>query len=105
MRGNCSVSVKPRFDETIHAPTRLRVCALLRVTGAVEFNTIATTLELSEAALSKTIRNLAELGYVLTVKQSSPARADARRTTSVALTLRGRAAIDGHLAALHELSQ
>ncbi len=105
MRGNCSVSVKPRFDDAIHAPTRLRVCALLRVTGVAEFNTIATTLELSEAALSKTIRNLAELGYVLTVKQASPARADARRTTSVALTLRGRAAIDGHLAALRELSQ
>ena len=98
------MSVKSRFDEAIHAPTRLRVCALLRVTGAAEFNTIATTLELSEAVLSKTIRNLTELEYVLTVKQASPARADARRTTSVALTLRGRAAIDGHLAALRELA-
>lgn len=98
------MSVEPRFDEAIHAPTRLRLCALLRVTGAAEFNTIATALELTEATLSKTIRNLAELGYLLTVKQASPARADARRTTTVTLTRRGRAAIDGHLAALRALS-
>ncbi len=102
--GNCSVAADPRFDEAIHAPTRLRLCALLRATGTAEFTTIAATLELSEATLSKTIRNLIELEYVATVKEASPARADARRTTSVALTRRGRAAIDGHLAALRELS-
>lgn len=98
------MSADARFDESIHAPTRLRLCALLKATGAAEFATIAATLELSEATLSKTIHNLVELDYVVTVKQASSARADARRTTSVALTRRGRAAIDGHLAALRALA-
>ncbi|MFC5928628.1 transcriptional regulator [Cryobacterium melibiosiphilum] len=93
-----------RFDEAIHAPTRLRLCALLRATGAAQFSTVAASLQLSEVTLSKTIRNLADLGYVQTSKQASPDRADARRTTTVALTPHGKAAIDGHLAALRELA-
>ena len=58
------MSVDARFDESIHAPTRLRLCALLLATGTAEFSSIASLLELSEATLSKTIRNLADLGYV-----------------------------------------
>lgn len=85
-------------------PTRLRLCALLRARGAAEFGALTAMLELSEATLSKTVRNLAELGYVSSTKQASPDRADARRTTTVALTLRGRAATDGHLAALRALA-
>ncbi|WP_241979789.1 winged helix DNA-binding protein [Cryobacterium glaciale] len=82
----------------------MRPCALLRATGVAEFTAIAAILELSEATPSKTIRNLIELDYVVTVKQASPARADARRTTTAALTPRGHTAIGGHLAALRELS-
>ena len=98
------MSVDARFDESIHAPTRLRLCALLLATGTAEFSSIASLLELSEATLSKTIRNLADLGYVRTSKQASAARDDARRTTTVALTPRGSAATDGHLAALREIA-
>ncbi len=95
---------EPRFDEAIHAPTRLRVCAMLRPLDEADFGAIARTLELSEANLSKTVRNLVELGYVATTKQSSPQRADARQTTTVKLTSRGRAAFDGHLAALRAMA-
>lgn len=98
------MSAEAHFDEAIHAPTRLRLCALLRATGTAEFSAIAGMLNLSEATLSKTIRNLADLGYIQTSKQASAARDDARRTTTVALTPRGRAAIDGHLAALREIA-
>lgn len=95
----------PRFDEAIHAPTRLRLCALLRASGTAEFGALTAILDVSEATLSKTVRNLTELGYVVSTKQASPQRADARRTTTVALTPRGMAAIDGHLAALRALAR
>lgn len=93
----------PRFDETIHAPTRLRLCALLRPLDGAEFSTIASALDLSEATLSKTIRNLAELGHVRVRKGPSADRNDARRVTAVELTPQGRRAFDGHLAALRAL--
>ncbi|MFB2580946.1 transcriptional regulator [Herbiconiux sp. P15] len=94
----------PRFDESIHAPTRLRLCALLRPVDHIDFSVLATTLGLSDANLSKTVRALAELGYLATTKEPSTSRHDARRTTRVALTPAGRSAIDGHLAALHDLA-
>lgn len=98
------MAAEPRFDEAIHAPTRLRLCALLRAVASMEYSAIAKTLDLSEATLSKTIRNLVEIGYLTTAKQASPERGDHRLTTTVALTFAGRAAIDGHLAALRQLA-
>lgn len=96
--------VEPRFDEAIHAPTRLRLCAMLRPLADADFAAIAATLELSEANLSKTVRNLVEIGYLSTSKQASPLRPDARQTTTVKLTAQGRRAIDGHLAALRAMA-
>jgi DNA-binding MarR family transcriptional regulator len=98
------VSAEARFDEAIHAPTRLRLCALLRPLDHADFAVLATSLAISEATLSKTIRNLADLGYVSTSKQASADRADARRTTTVSLTAAGRRAFDGHVAALRALT-
>ena len=95
---------EPLFDEAIHAPTRLRLCAMLRPLDSADFGALAETLEVSDANLSKTIRNLADLGYLTVAKRPSPERGDARRVTSVSLTPRGRAALDGHLAALRELA-
>ncbi|WP_420112095.1 transcriptional regulator [Pseudactinotalea sp.] len=95
---------EPNFDEAIHAPTRLRLCAMLRPLDRADFATIAASLDLSEATLSKTIRNLSDLGYVSTSKQASEGRSDARRTTTVQLTAAGRRAFDGHLAALRALA-
>ena len=95
---------RTRFDESIHAPTRLRLCALHRPVDHVEFSVLATTLELSDANLSKTVRALVELGCISTMKEHSATRRDARRTTRIALTPAGRAAIDGHLAALQDLA-
>lgn len=94
---------EPRFDEAIHAPTRLRLCAMLRPLSGADFAAIAATLELSEANLSKTVRSLVEIGYLVTSKQASPQRTDARRTTTVKLTAQGRRAFDGHLAALRAM--
>jgi len=93
-----------RFDEQIHAPSRLRICGLLRPVDAAEFSVLRTTLELSEANLSKTLRSLAEIGYVRVTKSSSASRDDQRRTTAVSLTNEGRRAFDGHIAALRRIA-
>ena len=95
---------EPRFNEAIHAPTRLRLCAMLRPLANADFAAIAATLELSEANLSKTVRNLVEAGYLVTSKQASPQRTDARQTTTVKLTAQGRRAFDGHIAALQAMA-
>ena len=99
-----AVSAEPRFDETIHAPTRLRICAMLRPLDEADFGTVKAALDLSDANLSKTIRALVDLGYVSTTKQPSPERADDRRTTRVRLTPLGREIFDGHLAALRAMA-
>ncbi|WP_255577980.1 transcriptional regulator [Cryobacterium sp. TMT1-2-2] len=98
------MGTESNFDDAIHAPTRLRLCAMLRPIQAVEFSALTEMLQVSEANLSKTIRSLAEIGYISTSKQTSPERADSRRTTTVWLTSSGRRAFDGHLGALLELS-
>jgi len=98
------VAVEARFDEAIHAPTRLRLCAMLRPLESADFGALAGTLDVSDANLSKTIRNLVDIGYLAVSKHSSPGRGDARRVTTVSLTPLGRQALDGHLAALRELA-
>lgn len=104
MLPRCAVGAEPRFNEAIHAPTRLRLCAMLRPLAEADFAVIAATLDLSEANLSKTLRNLVEIGYLVTSKQASPQRTDARKTTIVKLTAQGRRAFDGHLAALRSMA-
>jgi DNA-binding MarR family transcriptional regulator len=98
------VVIDARFDEQIHAPTRLRVCGLLRPVDTAEFSMLRSALELSEANLSKTLRSLTEIGYVRVTKASSASRGDQRRTTAVALTSEGRQAFDGHIAALRRIA-
>ena len=56
------MAAKPQFHEAIHAPTRLRLCAMLRPLDEADFRVIAETLDLSEANLSKTVQNLVTLG-------------------------------------------
>lgn len=77
---------------------------MLRPLERAEFATVATMLDLSEANLSKTVRNLVEIGYLTTSKQASPDRPDARQITTITLTPSGRVAFDGHLAALHAMA-
>ena len=98
------MGAEPAFDEAIHAPNRLRLCGLLRPVEEAEFSALRSTLEMSEANLSKTVKALVDLGYAQVKKESSSARADRRRTTTVSLTSRGRRAFDGHVAALQQLA-
>ena len=99
------MSVKPQFNELIHSPVRLRICALLRPVGELEFSVIARTLELSDAHLSKNLRSLAEAGIIELRKAKAADGIDARRkSTWVKLTGSGQNAVEGHLAALAELA-
>lgn len=88
------------FNELIHSPVRLRICALVRQLAEVEFSVIRDTLSLSDAHLSKNLKVLADANYVEMRKESSPTGKNARKRTWVSLTSEGRAALEGHLAAL-----
>jgi DNA-binding MarR family transcriptional regulator len=98
------VSTKAQFHEVVHAPTRLRICGLLRRAEELEFSVIRDALELSDANLSKNLAVLANAGLVSVRKEASEKRSDARRLTWVALTGAGREVVEEHLAALRAIA-
>ncbi|WP_044471722.1 transcriptional regulator, partial [Streptomyces turgidiscabies] len=87
------------FDATIHAPNRLRVCALLDAAGEAEFGLVQKQLALSASVLSKHVTVLMDAGYV----EQRKAVRDTRQRVWLHLTDRGRAAYRGHLAALRAI--
>lgn len=86
-----------RFNETIHAPLRLRACGLLRSVDEIEFSALRESLGISDASLSKHLKVLSDNGFVKTVKRASTGRSDFRRLTWVKLTTSGRKAFDAHV--------
>lgn len=88
------------FDELIHAPLRLQICAMLSPVRSLPFSDIRDGLEISDSVLSKHLSALAEAGYV----EVSRVRVDARSRRQVTLTKPGRAALRGHLAALQAIA-
>jgi DNA-binding MarR family transcriptional regulator len=90
---------EPRFDELIHPSTRLSIVALLAAAEWAEFAFVREQLELSDSALSKQLSILEEAGYV---DIERPVR-DRRRRVRARLTPAGRAAFDGHVAALRQI--
>jgi DNA-binding transcriptional ArsR family regulator len=54
----------PRFDELIHAPTRLSIVALLGAADWAEFRFIRDTLDMTDSALSRQLTMLENAGYV-----------------------------------------
>lgn len=93
-----------RFDNIIHAPTRLRICGLLRAVNQMDFAVLRDSLGTADAALSKHLKTLSEAGYVQLAKAPSAHRNDARRLTWVGLTPAGKAAFDAHIRALREIA-
>lgn len=88
------------FDELIHAPLRLRICAMLSPVRSLPFADIRDSLEISDSVLSKHLSALAEAGYV----EVSRVRADSRSRRQVTLTKPGSTALRGHLAALQAIA-
>jgi len=94
-----SAETAPALDAVIHAPTRLRIVALLAATHEVEFAFVRDTLELSDSALSKQAAALEAAGYVRIRK----GHVGKRPRTWFSLTREGRAAYESHVAALQEI--
>jgi len=88
-----------RFDELIHPSTRLSIVALLAAADWAEFSFVRDRLGLSDSALSKQLSTLEEAGYV---DIERPLR-DRRRRVRARLTPAGRAAFEGHVAALRQI--
>jgi DNA-binding MarR family transcriptional regulator len=88
-----------RFDELIHPSTRLSIVALLAAADWAEFAFLRDELGLSDSALSKQLTTLEEAGYV---EIERPLR-DRRRRVRAKLTADGRAAFEGHVAALRQI--
>jgi DNA-binding MarR family transcriptional regulator len=89
-------AVEARFDDLIHPATRLSIVALLASADWIDFAFVRDKLGLSDSALSKQFSTLEEAGYISVDRPVS----DRRRRVRVRLTSQGRAAFDGHVAAL-----
>jgi DNA-binding MarR family transcriptional regulator len=88
-----------RFDELIHAPTRLAIVSLLAASESADFKFIRDSVGLSDSALSKQLATLEQAGYV-EIRRGFVGK---RPRTSARLTRAGRAAFDQHVAALQEM--
>jgi DNA-binding transcriptional ArsR family regulator len=91
--------IKPRFDELIHAPTRLSIVSLLAATEWADFKFIRDSVGLSDSALSKQLTSLEEAGYV-DIRKGFVGK---RPRTSAKLNSVGRAAFERHVAALQQI--
>ncbi|RDI50008.1 transcriptional regulator [Nocardia mexicana] len=87
------------FDPVIHAPHRLRICALLEAAGEAEFGTVQQQLQVSASVLSKQVAALMEAGYVAQRK----AVRDTRQRVWLRLTADGRTAYRAHSATLRAI--
>ena len=88
------------FDETIHSPNRLRICAALSVARQVEFAALERGLGVSKSLLSKQLKVLIDAGYVAVERKPQPF---GRPRTWVGLTSAGRRAYRNHVAALRKI--
>ncbi len=90
------------LDPLIHVPSRLRIVATLAALpdgDALSFMRLQDMIELTPGNLITHLRKLEQADYVITEKRGNgPAS-----RTSVALTHRGRAALEAYTAALRNL--
>ena len=84
------------FDAIIHAPKRLQICALLAPNASVEFSTLKQQLDVSDSVLSKHIKTLEDVDYVLMNKKI----VNNRKRSWLSLTAKGRKAFVAHVNAL-----
>lgn len=89
----------PAFNDVIHAPQRLRICAMLHGAEKVEFRLLQDRLGLSKSALSKHLTLLVEAGYV----QQERAVRDSRNRLWLSLTPKGTRAYSAHVQALQQI--
>ena len=89
----------PRFDDLIHAPTRLGIVSLLAASEWADFKFLRDSLGLSDSALSKQLAILEAAGYI----QIRKGFVGKRPRTSARLTSAGRTAFERHVSALQDI--
>ncbi len=88
------------FDEVIHPPTRLRICAVLASLDEAEFAVVRDEVGASDSVISKQVAHLEKVGYIRVMKRT----VDTRQRTWLALTSEGRRAFVGHMEELRRLA-
>jgi DNA-binding transcriptional ArsR family regulator len=91
--------IPAKFDELIHAPTRLAIVSLLAAAEWADFKFLRDNAQLSDSALSKQLTILETAGYV-EIRKGFVGK---RPRTSARLTTVGRAAFQQHVAALQQI--
>ena len=89
----------PAFNEVIHAPQRLRICAMLSGAQKVEFRLLQDQLGVSKSALSKHLTLLVDAGYV----RQERALRNSRNRLWLSLTPEGAHAYSAHVRALQQI--
>ncbi|MGH3823241.1 MAG: transcriptional regulator [Pseudonocardiaceae bacterium] len=87
------------FDETIHAPNRLHICAMLARVDSLAFASVRDALKVADPVLSKHLKVLQNAGHLSMTKTMS----GSRTRTWVSLTPAGRKALEGHLTELRRI--
>jgi DNA-binding MarR family transcriptional regulator len=90
---------KARFDEIIHAPKRLQICAFLIPLQDAEFQVLRDELDVSDSVLSKHLKHLDTAGYVKFRKGA----VNGRQRMWASMTTKGRRAFAGHVQELQRL--
>lgn len=88
------------LNTVIHAPNRLRICAILTPLQEAEFQVLRDELGVSDSVLSKHLKQLEAAGYVAFRKGA----VNGRQRLWAGLTKAGRLAFSGHVKALHRLA-
>lgn len=87
------------FDEVIHAPNRLQICAYLASLSEIEFVTLRDFLGVSDSVLSKHLKLLVDAGYLNVIKRAE----NGRQRTWIALNKDGRRAYQNHVRELKRI--
>ena len=89
------------LDGLLVEPKRLQICGSLAAIDDMEFGTLRDLLGVADSVLSKHLKTLDEVGYVVTSKHKAPT---GRPRTWVRLTREGRSALARHIAELRRLA-
>ncbi|GAA3668900.1 transcriptional regulator [Microbacterium marinilacus] len=95
---------RPAFDEVIHSPIRLQVCAMLAETESLRFADLQSALGISDSHLSKNVRVLADAGLVAQSKQHAQSAERQRPVAVLTLTPEGRRSYRRHAAWLAQIT-
>jgi DNA-binding MarR family transcriptional regulator len=87
------------FDELIHAPNRLMICAILAPVSEMEFALLKELLVVSDSVLSKHLKALSDANYLDLKKVTQ----NGRQRTWLSLSKVGTDAYKAHVRALQSI--